>query len=894
MRLVLPLVLIISSNFLFAQIKMEGMVQDSTGQALELANIIVVNQNSKAIETYTITDNQGFYKLNVNRNTPYIITISYIGMKTLQVPYSTEEVDIKRDFELIPDFNLDEVEVVQKIPIKIRGDTLIYDADSFKNDTDKKLGDVLKRLPGVEINDEGEIRVEGKRVNHIMIEGKKFFDGDTKLATKNIPAGVLDKIEVLKNYDNISMLKNIRDNQENVAINLKLKEGKKQFWFGDLSLGAGYEEKYIAHPNLFFYSPKYSINLISDFNNIGEAPLTINDLSRFSNSTSDINRDSGTLVNVANRTSGALNATYDKFFAATSKFGAANFNVSPKHDWDITGYAIYSKTSSEMLSDNFRRYVSSLDNQDPPNEEVTTNRTDQDKHFLLTKLSLSYKPDIKNQLDYDLLIDVSKQNALKDVYSSVLGNIKESEIIKNESFVQNLSYYHSPDERNVFAVGVQHAYYDNTPFYETVFSQNMIYPFSDDLGLDESQQNFDLVQNKHVLSNKFDAKIDYWYVVNERSNINLTLGTTLISQKFNSDLFQILDNGNSQNLDNANVNTGNKFNYGFNDYYLGLHYNLRSGIFVLSPGVISHLYNPAIMERFVRFLPDLNIKAQLKSTESINLKYGITNRFANAELLAEGLVLNTYNYLFRGNMDLDSPISHNIALRYTNSVNILNRTKALFINFNINYSRTIEALRNLIEPEGLLRISSPVNSIFSDHSFIANGSISKAFGKIVLRTNSSYLSTKFKQNLNDFVYENESQSSVYGLRLSSNFKKIPNFEVGYNLVKNTYVLGGDRLKFSRNSPYLDLKGKFLSEFTGNISYSYFDYRNQQARINSYGLLNVDISYQKKESSWEFTLQLYNGLNNRSINEDYTNNYYTNTSTYYIQPRYIMLNIKYNL
>ena len=104
-----------------------------------------------------------------------------------------------------------------------------------------------------------------------MKEGKEkdFFDGDTKIATKNIPADALDKIQVLRNYNEVSNLKGLENNEDNVALNIKLKDGKKNFWFGDMMAGAGVgdtEDRSILNPKLFYYSPKYSVNLIGNLN----------------------------------------------------------------------------------------------------------------------------------------------------------------------------------------------------------------------------------------------------------------------------------------------------------------------------------------------------------------------------------------------------------------------------------------------------------------------------------------------------------------------------------------------------------------------------------------------------------------------------------------------------
>ena len=170
------------------------------------------------------------------------------------------------------------------MPVTIKGDTLIYNADSFKDGSERKLEDVLKKLPGVEINDDGQIEVEGKVVNKLMVNGKDFFDGDSKLATKNIPSNAVDKVQVLRNYSEVGQLRGVQNNQDNVAINIKLKEGKENFWFGDVTAGAGTapdKELYLVQPKLFYYSPKYSINVIGDLNNIGEVALTNRDLRNF-------------------------------------------------------------------------------------------------------------------------------------------------------------------------------------------------------------------------------------------------------------------------------------------------------------------------------------------------------------------------------------------------------------------------------------------------------------------------------------------------------------------------------------------------------------------------------------------------------------------------------------
>ena len=211
-----------------------------------------------------------------------------------------DATDIVKDFELIEEENtLDDVEITFEMPITIKGDTIVYNADSFSNGTERKLEDVLKKLPGVEINENGEIEVEGKTVRKVMVEGKDFFDGDSKVASQNIPADAIDKIEVLRNYNEVGPMRGVGDDSDNIALNIKLKDGKKNFWFGEITAGIGTNEGYLVHPKLFYYSPKTSINVITDFNNIGEIPFTMQDYYRFTGGFRNMGSSGGTNFNVS-------------------------------------------------------------------------------------------------------------------------------------------------------------------------------------------------------------------------------------------------------------------------------------------------------------------------------------------------------------------------------------------------------------------------------------------------------------------------------------------------------------------------------------------------------------------------------------------------------------------
>lgn len=903
MRKYLFAIILLIAGVSFAQVKVTGVVKDSIGSPLEMANIIALNTKTNALDSYGFTDAKGRYKLTLKVNTSYSIKASYIGNKTSDITLNTKEAAIIRDIVLQPDNMLDEVGITYKIPISIRGDTLVYDADSFKVGTEKKLGDVLKRLPGVEVNADGEIEVEGKKVGKVMVEGKDFFDGDSKIATQNIPASAIDKIEILKNFSEVSQLKGVQDNSDNLAINIKLKEGKKNFWFGEIMAGVGGDNRYIAHPKLFYYNPKYSVNIITDINNIGKVPFTRRDYFRFTGGFRP-GGSSGTSFNVASSDIGFLSLQNNKAKDIEAKFAAANFSYSPKKTWDLSGFAIYSGTNTTLAENSTRNYINN------GLEETTTNSTKQESNLALFKLSSSYKPNINKHFDYDIFAKISKQTEdQKFTSSQITGDILQTQSQNPFSVNQNLNYYYTLNDKNIFALSSQHLFQDEDPFYNANLEQ---LSFANLLSLTSpgAGNSYNISQNKRVKTTKFDARLDYYYVINSKSNLNIKLGTTLSSQQFNSDIFEIL-NGNNSVITAAA--TKNDVSYTFTDVYAGFNYKFITGIFTFDQGLTLHSYNAkntqlgsVVSNTFSEFLPNASVKLQLKKSETLRLGYRKTVSFTDINSVAEGYVFNNYNRLYSGNRNLESAYSHNVNLNYF-SFNMFNYTNVFA---SVNYNKRINATTGSILPIGIDQISTSINSVFPNESLTGSASLQKTIGKFkgtirgslsLSKSISSIASLRDTDNDPntspvEVRTDRESRSYTRSLRtgISSNFRSAPNFDFGYNVTINDYDQGGNISKFTTHSPYLNLDILFLKNFTFTSRYTYNNYKNETQTLNNYSFLDLDVTYQKKNSKWEYSLEMTNALDTTSINRDATNSIYTSTSSYIIQPRYTVFSIKYNL
>jgi len=906
-KLLLASILIITTSLAAQSIKVQGTIKDSIGNPLELANVIAVVTANGDIESYSITNYEGRFQLDLPKGSGYTLKASFLGYRPEEkfINVIADSEDMTVDFRLDPLADeLEGVEITYEMPVTVRGDTIVYNADSFKTGEERKLGDIMKNLPGIEVNDDGEIQVEGKTVTKVMVDGKDFFDGDSKLATKNIPADAVDKVQVLRNYNEVDQLRGVQNNQDNVAINIKLKEGKKNFWFGEVTAGGGIkgddEGGYLAHPKLFYYNPKYSLNFITDFNNIGEVPFTFRDYFNFTGGFRNFNSGGGTNFSVSESDLGFAVAQNNRANEIDTKFLAGNFSWAASKTLDLSGFAILSDNSTGIINNSIRRYIAS------GSTETTTSTNDQNSTLGMLKLSGVYKPNVNFQMDYDVLTKLSKQTQDDLTLSQFDGNTNNiSEDKENTPFSvnQNINAYYTLNENNIFAAQVQHLYQDEDPFYSAVTD---LLPFSGILPVDEDQNRFDINQQKNIKTNKIDAKIDYYYVLNNISNLNFTLGTTYSNQKFNSNIFQLLDNNDridfteTPPVNGENLSLVNDVVYDFADVFFGLHYKVKTGAFIFTPGVTLHNYNvkseqlgTTTSENTWFLAPDFNAIWNIKKSESLRFNYAISSQYTDVNNYAEAFVFNNYNRLFRGNRDLENALSHNYSLTYF-SFNLFNNTN---VSGNLNYTRRLNGFKSNSQIIAINQVSSPFNidSNFPDETFSATGRFGKRIKKFQLNVSGTLALNKSNNFINDQIRESESFTQNYSGSVRTNFRNWPNFEAGYRLNINQYDNGGSTQTFYTQRPFANVDIRFLKDFTFDAEWDYYNYNNDENTVdNTYSFVNANLYYQKGDSPWEFSVQATNILDTEFINSDSFNEEFNTTSQYFVLPRILMFVVKYDL
>ena len=879
--------------YTFSQSSLSGIIKDSSGFPIMGANVIAVNNETNVLDGFGISNDNGYYNLNLKNGTEFNIKVTFIGFKPIEFNVTLDS-DSARDFVLEEQSEaLDAVEIVYEMPVEIRGDTIVYSADAFNTGTEKKLADVLKNLPGVEVNEDGRIEVEGQEVRKIQIEGKDFFDGDTKLASQNLPAKAVGKIEVLRNFTEVGQLSGVQNNEDNFAINIRLKEGRDKFWFGEILAGTGPDEIRLIAPKVFYYAPKFNFSVIANSNDIGQPALSRRDFYRFSGGFGNLNSRTGTSINIGSDLAGLGSLNNNRAKSIDSKLTATNFSFNNDKGLEISGFTVHSSTTNELEEQIDRTYnVSNV-------VENTSEFSLQENELELYKFSLEYEPSEVFQMEYNILLNKSNQyenNDLTSMYGRENNRQRENLDItrsqKPKSLNQEFKLYLTLADDHIISFEAQHLDQEENPFNRAIRDRN---PFISLIPFNSNQNNYDITQERLIHTKKLEAKLDYFYILNNSSNLNLTFGITDVNQNFDSSFFQILDNGSQ--LDFNDIIFNNDVIFDFSDAYIALNYKLRTGIFTFDPGVTIHFYatkNTQLGSTFERNIsdirPNLRVNLQFKKSESLRFTFRKNTQFTDINNLSEGYIFGNYNSIFQGNRELESALLNTYNLNYR-SINQFTFTN---IFANASYSKRSNSIQSRANIVGINAVRSSTNSIFPRETYSVNGRIDKRFKNMKLNFSTRYNFSEFTNVINDQLNKSESLTQNYSASIETSFRDKPNFELGFRYNVNDYNNGGVENQFITEAPFIRVDAYFGKGFVFTSEYSSNLYKNQTQTLNKFRFLDADLSYNKEGSKWEFGVGVTNLLNDQSINRDSFNQFFTQTRMYVIQPRYILFKAKYDI
>lgn len=289
MKHLLLLVFLLSSATLstFAQNKgVSGKVTDSTGEkGLEGATVKLVEKAKPSDTLRTITNSRGDFSFAAIPSSAYQLIVSYTGYRPLVKEFFKPSAGVSMidvgDLVLSNTYKVLQEIVVEAPAVTIKEDTIEYRAGAFQTKPNATTEDLLKKLPGVQVDRNGNITAQGKSVSRIKVNGKDFFTGDPKTATRELPADMIDKVQVVDDYGDQSAISGIRDGEPEKIINLELKKDKNKGWFGRAQAGAGTQDRYQAGFNASYFNNKTQISLIGNSNNVNQSSFSLGDMSGF-------------------------------------------------------------------------------------------------------------------------------------------------------------------------------------------------------------------------------------------------------------------------------------------------------------------------------------------------------------------------------------------------------------------------------------------------------------------------------------------------------------------------------------------------------------------------------------------------------------------------------------
>ena len=873
-------ILLLNLTSLCAQkVVLKGTVKDSLTNALSYANVIAKPKDVSKNLKFSITDEEGYYRLMFSKGDTVTVSISYLGFKKKEYLFTANENTTKNFVLEASEEQLDEI--VIEMPVTVKGDTTTFKTEKFITGEERKLKNVLKKLPGIEVDKKGNVTVQGKKVTKMLVDNKKFFGGNSKLAVENIPADAVGNIEVIDNYNEVAFLKGLSDSDE-LAMNIQLKEDKKRFIFGDVEAGKGNQEFYKTHANLFYYSPKTNLNFIGNLNNFGEKTFTFEDYMSFSGGINAI-------------FSGSFNFKGGEFaqflenqdvLASTQKFGALNISKTATEKLDVSGYLIFSKSDIENYFQTQNDYTTF--------NELRNNRTLSNNLLGIGKFNLEYAANDKEQWYVRTLLkrtDNTRNNAIESTTENETNAIFSQRDLMNSSVNQSIEWHKKQSRKHTFSTLVNYNYRQNDQanFWQTEdeILQGIIPVIDEDF--------IRLQQDVMIKKQRFDGVFKHFWELNNSNHIYTTVGNSFKKEFFRSRDQQALDNGT---INDFSLNGfGNQLNLNLNDFYLGMHYKFRTGIFTLKQGAEIHNYNWNVNQltntsknKWV-LLPDFLAKIEFNKSKKIQINYNLKTSFSDASSFANRFYLRSYNSVFRGNENLENNLFHTARIYYSR----FSLYRGLLMNAGINYSKQIKGVRNVVEFSGVNQFLTARLFDNPSENINARGSIYKKIKKIRYKFIGSASTSNYLQEINGMIQTNKNNNYSYRIGLETLHDNFPTIDIGFKRSIGNFISNNSTSNFITNEPSLTINYDFSKGFIFNFDYTLYDFKNKALnQRNRYDVANATLSYRKENSAWSYKIfsnNLFNSVFKR--NSSFSQYVISDTKTFLL-PRVWMFSISYNL
>lgn len=893
-NIAVTILLLVSYSISAQNIKIEGSIRDSVlKKPLMSATVSLAKAADSSLISFTRADEEGYFQFKNIAAGKYLVSISYVGYQHtwVAVKAGTTSTLSLGTIYLQDAAQMSTVTVTAKRPpVVINGDSIEFNSENFKTQPNAVVEDMLKKMPGVEVDKSGGITINGKTVSKVYVNGKEFFTGDPKMATKNLSADAVDKIQVYDRKSDQAMFTGIDDGNDETAINIKTKKDRKQSTFGKVGAGFGTPGRFDGQGNLNRINNDEQYSVIATANNTNKQNFSMGDNANFSAGGGG-RGGMGVTINFSGNTVSDANA---QGVADTYSLGGNYSNIlnDKKMDFNMNanGSDVERNNNSKSYTQNltpgnlFNR--TAISNSITRNQQIKAGATIDNK--VSESFSYKYTPSFSTQHNTSnseaatntLLPDGTPTNGTATKASSVTDatNISNTILLRKKFNKKGRTF------SSTISQGFNESLSNGNQYTDQLFYSYGI--LTKDSVLDQQNKRKGLTQT-------YSANLVYTEPLGKKSLLELN---GYVNKNLSNTSKKVFDkNTNSNEYDILNGRLTNEYHSDYTYMGGGMNYRLNkkklsfSTGFALQNATLNGENTSAhtlINQTFKDILPSAMFKYAFSQTQNLNFNYRTSTNQPSLTQLQPVLDQTNINYQTIGNPDLKRSYTHNLNLTYFSSKILAQRN--IFAIFNTQFVNNSIVNYDSILPSRVT-LSKPVNV---NGVYRINGGLNYGFGvkKIYSRFNFG-VNASFNNNVN---YAN-------GLLNTTIIKTIgPSFTYAYQLdevmdisinARHSYSTTNNAINSALNTHYVtrvyttDLTNYLPFDFVlnqslvytinegrapgfntavpiWNASLSKFFLKNKRAelKLSAFDILNKNVGVSRNVSQNQIVDQSYNVIN----------------------------------
>lgn len=817
-----------------------GQVMDSTQVGLPSASVVLLNKTDSVLQSFAITNAKGEFQMSRVKPGEYILQASYVGYRTFsrlqKISAGANNLDpivLNENTTMLEDVAV----TADRIPILINGDTVEYNSAAFKTKPNATVEDLLKKLPGVDVDNQGNIKAHGEEVNKVLVDGKEFFGNDPKIATKNLPADVVNKVQVFDKLSDMAEFTGVDDGERNKTINLNLKEDKKKGYFGKLTGGYGTDDRYNLKGNVNRFTKKMQLSALAASNNTNEQNFTFQDYLSFNGGLSNMLSNTSDGVNFGQ---GLAGQGQQQRGVNTAHSGGINFNYDFSKNTELSLNYFYNNVTNRLIRESSR--INFLNNEVFNSGDTASSKARNYDHRANFKLKHTLKKG--EDLTFRGNLNFNNANANSN------GN---SQTFNPEGAVQNSRLTSNRSERDGINLTTSLLYRKRFQKEGRSLTAGLNSGFTSKDGLSFVRSNNTFFTSGSVTEEVLNQRqIDDNRGFNYKGSLTFTeplgkgkfLQFNYERQNFNDDqvteFFDIRDSGDLVPNDELSNSFDRDYVYdrpGANILVTKKKLNLNVGVKAQNSDLQGTITgsDERIIRTFQNLLPSLNIKYSFATSNRITFNYSTSVQEPSLRQL-QPIVDNSNPFvIYRGNPNLRAEYSHNGRLNYT-----------LFDNFS--FTSLFVTLRGRITENRIRNATSIDNLLRQEITPVNIGEEYQVVGYLSFSTPVKLIGAKINITANTFhnrseLFVNEQKNQVdrsinsVDLSLENRKKNLLDLKVGGKLeFNNTAYSDNTELDqdFINKIAYADLSLDFLKTWNFNSTLDY--------RIYEGDIFNDDLSF----------------------------------------------------